>query len=222
MIVAEPADRSPLLRIRGANRATAIAEYFRAQGKNVLLIMDSLTRVAHARREIGLALGEQPTSKGYPPSVVSMIPSLIERTGTGVSGEGSITSFYTVLADGDDANDPVVDTARAILDGHILLSRDQAQMGVYPAVDVPASISRVMGDIIDADHAQAAQYFRRFVSLYMENRDLILMGGYAPGQDQDLDLAVKLWPQLMAHIQQSFAHSADYETSIKTLKELFN
>jgi flagellum-specific ATP synthase len=222
VIVAEPADRSPLLRIRGANRATAIAEYFRAQGKNVLLIMDSLTRVAHARREIGLALGEQPTSKGYPPSVVSMIPSLIERTGTGVGGEGSITSFYTVLADGDDANDPVVDTARAILDGHILLSRDQAQMGVYPAVDVPASISRVMSDITDADHAQAAQYFRRFVSLYMENRDLILMGGYAPGQDQDLDLAVQLWPQLMAHIKQSFTDSADYETSVRALKDLFN
>jgi len=222
VIVAEPADRSPLLRIRGANRATAIAEYFRAQGKNVLLIMDSLTRVAHARREIGLALGEQPTSKGYPPSVVSMIPSLIERTGTGVGGEGSITSFYTVLADGDDANDPVVDTARAILDGHILLSRDQAQMGVYPAVDVPASISRVMSDIADAGHAQAAQYFRRFVSLYMENRDLILMGGYAPGQDQDLDLAVQLWPQLMAHIQQSFTDSADYETSVRALKDLFN
>ena len=123
VIVAEPADRSPLLRIRGANRATAIAEYFRSVGKNVLLIMDSLTRVAHARREIGLALGEQPTSKGYPPSVVSMIPTLVERSGTGVGSEGSITSFYTVLADGDDANDPVVDTARAILDGHILLRK---------------------------------------------------------------------------------------------------
>ncbi|MEK9849196.1 MAG: FliI/YscN family ATPase, partial [Candidatus Puniceispirillum sp.] len=147
VIVAEPADRSPLLRIRGANRATAIAEYFRSKGKNVLLIMDSLTRVAHARREIGLALGEQPTSKGYPPSVVSMIPALVERTGTGIGNEGSITAFYTVLADGDDANDPVVDTARAILDGHILLSREQAQMGIYPAVDLSASISRVMNDI---------------------------------------------------------------------------
>jgi flagellum-specific ATP synthase len=139
-----------------------------------------------------------------------------------VSGEGSITSFYTVLADGDDANDPVVDTARAILDGHILLSRDQAQMGVYPAVDVTASISRVMRDITNEDHAQAAQYFRRFASLYMENKDLILMGGYVPGQDQDLDLAVQLWPQLMAHIQQSFSHSADYETSVRALKDLFN
>ena len=126
--MAEPADRSPLLRIRAANRATAIAEYFRHKGRNVLLIMDSLTRVAHARREIGLALGEQPTLKGYPPSVVSLIPSLIERSGTGLAGQGSITSFYTVLADGDDTNDPVVDTARAILDGHILLSRQQTQL----------------------------------------------------------------------------------------------
>ena len=222
VIVAEPADRSPLLRIRGANRATAIAEYFRAKGKNVLLIMDSLTRVAHARREIGLALGEQPTSKGYPPSVVSMIPALIERTGTGIGSEGSITGFYTVLADGDDANDPVVDTARAILDGHILLSREQAQMGIYPAIDLSASVSRVMNDIAGQNQIQAAQYFRRLISLYMENRDLILMGGYAPGQDQDLDLAVQLWPQLMAHIQQPFDQSAAYDESIQALTSLFN
>jgi len=222
VIVAEPADRSPLLRIRGANRATAIAEYFRSHGKNVLLIMDSLTRVAHARREIGLALGEQPTSKGYPPSVVSMIPSLIERTGNGAGREGSITGFYTVLADGDDTNDPVVDTARAILDGHILLSRQQTQMGIYPAVDITSSVSRVMNDIANGPHIQAAQYFRRLVSLYMENRDLILMGGYAPGQDQDLDLAVQLWPQLMAHIQQPFNESAPYKDSVKALTDLFN
>ena len=222
VIVAEPADRSPLLRIRGANRATAIAEYFRSVGKNVLLIMDSLTRVAHARREIGLALGEQPTSKGYPPSVVSMIPTLVERSGTGVGSEGSITSFYTVLADGDDANDPVVDTARAILDGHILLSREQTQMGIYPAVDVPASVSRVMNDIASQKQLQAAQYFRRLVALYMENRDLILMGGYAPGQDADLDMAVQLWPKLMAHIQQSFNESADAAQSIQALTGLFN
>lgn len=222
VIVAEPADRSPLLRIRGANRATAIAEYFRSIGKNVLLIMDSLTRVAHARREIGLALGEQPTSKGYPPSVVSMIPALVERSGTGIGAEGSITSFYTVLADGDDANDPVVDTARAILDGHILLSREQTQMGIYPAVDVPASVSRVMNDIATTKQLQAAQYFRRLVALYMENRDLILMGGYSPGQDPDLDMAVQLWPQLMAHIQQPFNESADAAQSVQALVELFN
>ena len=216
-IVAVPADRSPLLRIRGAERATAIAEFYRDQGKDVLLIMDSLTRVAHARREIGLALGEQPTAKGYPPSVVSMIPRLIERTGSGAAGQGTITSIYTVLADGDDANDPVVDTARAILDGHILLSRQQAQMGVYPAIDVPSSVSRVMNDIVDAGQSEAARKFRRLVSLYLENRDLILMGGYTPGQDVDLDLAVSLWPQLMELIQQNGSDKAAFGASRNAL-----
>jgi len=221
VIVAEPADRSPLLRIRAAKRATAIAEYFRDQGKNVLLIMDSLTRVAHARREIGLALGEQPTSKGYPPSVVSLIPALVERSGTGLNGQGSITSFYTVLADGDDTNDPVVDTARAILDGHILLSRQQAQMGIYPAVDVPASVSRVMTEIVSPEHIAAGQMFRRLMSLYMENRDLLLMGGYSAGQEPDLDLAVQLWPQLISLIQQPQTELADFESSAAALTGLF-
>ena len=219
-IVAVPADRSPLLRIRGAERATAIAEYYRDQGKDVLLIMDSLTRVAHARREIGLALGEQPTAKGYPPSVVSMIPRLIERTGSGAAGKGTITSIYTVLADGDDPNDPVVDTARAILDGHILLSRQQAQMGIYPAIDVPLSVSRVMNDITDDAQIEAAQKFRRLVSLYLENRDLILMGGYTPGQDPDLDLAVGIWPQLMELIQQNGAEKAEFSASRNALVSL--
>ena len=151
--IAVPADRSPLLRIRGANRATAIAEYFRSKGKNVLLIMDSLTRVAHARREIGLALGELPTSKGYPASVIALISGLIERAGMGsVTEKGSITGIYTVLADGDDTNDPVVDTARAILDGHIVLNRDYANLGIYPAIDVSQSISRVMSDVVNAEH----------------------------------------------------------------------
>ena len=170
MVVAVPADRSPLLN-PGANRATAIAEYFRSKGKNVLLIMDSLTRVAHARREIGLA----PTAKGYPPSVVSMIPKLIERSGPGID-LGSIAAFYTVLADGDDENDPVVDTARAILDGHIILSRQQAQRS-YPAIDVSSSVSRVMNEIIDETHKNM-RVFRKLITLYLENRDLILMGGY--------------------------------------------
>ena len=217
VVVAEPADRSPLLRIRAANRATAIAEYFRAKGKNVLLIMDSLTRVAHARREIGLALGEQPTSKGYPPSVISLIPNLIERSGTGLPGQGSITSFYTVLADGDDTNDPVVDTARAILDGHILLSREQTQMGIYPAVDVPASVSRVMNEIVSEEQKQAATFFRRLVSIYLENRDLIMMGGYSAGQDHDLDMAVQLWPQLMNIISQPYDQKAGFDESVAAL-----
>lgn len=213
IIVAVPADRSPLLRIRGAERATAIAEYFRAQGKKVLLIMDSLTRVAHARREIGLAMGEQPTSKGYPPSVVSMIPRLIERTGTDDRSDGSITAIYTVLADGDDTFDPVVDSARAILDGHIVLSRLQAQMGIYPAVDVSASVSRVMNDITNKGHQDAARRFRRLVSVYMENRDLIYMGGYTPGQDPELDEAVRIWDLLQSHIQQPEHDRADFAES---------
>ena len=221
VVVAEPADRSPLLRIRAANRATAIAEYFRDKGSNVLLIMDSLTRVAHARREIGLALGEQPTSKGYPPSVVSLIPSLIERSGTGLAGQGSITSFYTVLADGDDTNDPVVDTARAILDGHILLSRQQTQLGIYPAVDVPASVSRVMSEIASPHQTDAAIVFRKLISLYLENRDLILMGGYVAGQDPDLDLAVQLWPSLIDHIRQNYDQKASFDESVKALQGLF-
>ena len=218
--MAVPADRSPLLRIRGAERATAIAEYYRDQGRDVLLIMDSLTRVAHARREIGLALGEQPTAKGYPPSVVSMIPRLIERTGSGAAGQGTITSIYTVLADGDDPNDPVVDTARAILDGHILLSRQQAQMGIYPAIDVPMSVNRVMNDIADSAQIGAATKFRRLVSLYLENRDLILMGGYTTGQDPDLDLAVSLWPKLMDFIQQNGADKAEFGASRNALVSL--
>ena len=220
VIVAVPADRSPLLRIRGAERATSIAEYFRDQGKNVLLIMDSLTRVAHARREIGLALGEQPTSKGYPPSVISMIPQLVERSGTGVSGTGSITSFYTVLADGDDTNDPVVDAARAILDGHIVLSREQAQLGIYPAVDLPASISRVAADISADAHTAAVRQFRRLVSLYLENRDLVMMGGYVQGQDADLDVALQMWPQLVDHIMQPETQKADFESSRNALLAL--
>ena len=164
VIVAVPADRSPLLRIQGAKRATTIAEYFRDKGKNVLLITDSLTRVAHAQRELGLALGEQPTSRGYPPSVISMIPNLIERTGTSTNNSGSITSIYTILADGDDTTtDPVVDTARAILDGHIVLSRELAQQGIYPAIDVNQSISRLMTDIVSTPHQKNAQMLRKYL-----------------------------------------------------------
>ena len=216
-IVAVPADRSPLLRIRGANRATAIAEYFREQGKNVLLIMDSLTRVAHAQREIGLGAGEQATSKGYPPSVVSLIPKLIERSGTGKENEGSITAFYTVLADGDDNNDPVVDAARAILDGHIVLSRQQSLMGIYPAIDVPNSISRVMNEITDERQQTAAKEFKKNISIYLENRDLILMGGYSSGQDENLDRAISLWPELVNHISQKDSTGSTYNESKNSL-----
>ena len=219
-VVAVPADRSPLLRIRGAQRATAIAEYYRDQGKNVLLIMDSLTRVAHAQREIGLSLGEQPTSKGYPSSVVSLLPRLIERTGAGEGKAGSITAFYTVLADGDDQNDPVVDISRAILDGHIVLSRTQSQMGVYPAIDVSLSVSRVMNDITSETHQAEARQFKRLVALFLENRDLILMGGYRQGQDAELDRAVQLWPSMMSYIQQQESEQATIATSIEGLSAL--
>lgn len=213
-MVAVPADRSPLLRLRGARRATAIAEHFRAEGKQVLLILDSLTRVAHAQREIGLALGEPPTAKGYPPSVVAMIPRLIERAGPGLPGEGAITAFYTVLADGDDTTaDPVVDSARAILDGHLVLSRRNTQMGIYPAIDLPQSVSRVMGDITDPDHRRAALRLRQLVSLYLDNRDLMLMGGYTAGTDPDLDKAVTLWPKILDLIRQDPHVPADFAAS---------
>ncbi|MCR9148446.1 MAG: FliI/YscN family ATPase [Rhodobacteraceae bacterium] len=220
-IVAVPADRSPLLRIRAARRATALAEHFRDQGKNVLLIMDSLTRVAHAQREIGLALGEAPTSKGYPASVISMIPTLIERAGMGAGAHsGSITGIYTVLADGDDGNDPVVDTARAILDGHVVLSRSIAQMGIYPAIDIPASISRVMNDIVPPQQQAAARKFKRLVSLYNDNRDLMLMGGYIAGQDSDLDEAVSLWPRLVEYVRQDPDARADINESARLLTSI--
>jgi len=217
-----PADRSPLLRMKGANRCTAIAEYFRSKGKNVLLIMDSLTRVAHAKREIGLALGEQPTSKGYPPSVISMIPSLIERTGNGVSNEGSITAFYTVLADSDDHNDPVVDSSRAILDGHIILSREQSQLGIYPAIDIKNSISRIMDDIVSEDQKKLAKHFKKLVSVYQESRDLVLMGGYTKGQDTAIDEAHEMWPKIVDFIKQDQNFKSNFNDSLKDLKSLIS
>ncbi len=217
VIVAVPADKSPLLRIRGAERATSIAEYFRDKGKNVLLIMDSLTRIAHAKREVGLALGEQPTSKGYPPSVISMLPNLIERTGTGIKHGGSITAFYTILADSDDTNDPVVDTARAILDGHIILSREHAQMGIYPAININLSLSRVMNSIVDEKHIKKATYIKKLYSLYLENRDLVLMGGYNKGQNLDIDKAIENWSKICKLITQSENQSSNFEDSLNEL-----
>lgn len=202
-MVAVPADRSPLLRLRGVRRAIAIAEWFRHTGRRVLLIIDSLTRVGHAQREIGLAMGEQPTAKGYPPSVIALIPALLERAGPGLPGEGTITAICTVLADGDDTlSDPVVDSARAILDGHLVLSRSQAQMGIYPAIDVTQSVSRVMADVTDPAHQAAALRFRHMVAAYQTNRDLVMMGGYVSGQDKDLDEAMRLWPEIRALIAQ--------------------
>ena len=218
IIVAVPADKSPLLRIKGAERATSIAEYFRSRGKNVLLIMDSLTRIAHAKREVGLALGEQPTSKGYPPSVISMIPNLIERTGSGEEGQGTITSFYTILADSDDTNDPVVDTARAILDGHIVLSRDFAQQGIYPAIDINQSLSRVMNSIVSSEHQELAEFIKKMYSLYQENKDLILMGGYTQGQNQDIDKSLETWPKICELIKQNYKTKYNFEESVNILR----
>ncbi|KQU61556.1 flagellar protein export ATPase FliI [Sphingomonas sp. Leaf339] len=202
VVVAVPANHSPVLRIRGALRTHAIAEAFRAEGKRVLLIMDSLTRVAHAGREIGLALGEPASARGYPPSAIAMLPNLIERAGADAQGSGSITAIYTVLADGDDGNDPVVDSARSILDGHIVLSRALAERGVYPAIDVGPSVSRVMTDIVGREHVRAARVLRRHLATYEENRDLVLMGAYRPGADPAIDAAIACHPAITDYIRQ--------------------
>jgi flagellum-specific ATP synthase len=179
VVVASPADDSPLLRLRAADLTTRIAEGFREQGKDVLMLMDSLTRYAMAQREIALAIGEPPATKGYPPSVFARLPQLVERAGNADVGQGSITAFYTVLTEGDDQQDPVADSARAILDGHIVLSRRLAEEGHYPAIDIEASISRVMPSVVSPEHFARMQLFRRIYSRYQQNRDLISVGAYA-------------------------------------------
>lgn len=190
VVVAVPADHAPNLRLRAAQYASAIAEYFRGQGKRVMLILDSLTRVAHAARELALLLGEPGAARGYPPSALAAVTKLVERAGNSASSGGAVTGLYTVLADGDDASDPVVDSARAILDGHIVLSRDLAQRGHYPAIDVPASLSRVMADLVDADLAEWARRLRALVAVREDNRDLVMMGAYRAGSDARLDEAL--------------------------------
>jgi flagellum-specific ATP synthase len=174
------------MRMHGASMATAIAEYFRDQGQNVLLIMDSLTRYAQAQREIGLAIGEAPATKGYPPSVFARLPQLVERAGNAGPNSGSITAFYTVLTEGDDQQDPIADAARAILDGHIVLSRRMAEAGQYPAIDVEASISRVMHDIVPTNQLQQARRLKQLLSTYDQHRDLIAIGAYQAGADPPL------------------------------------
>lgn len=213
VVVAVPADHPPLLRLCAAMRATAIAEYFRDQGKRVFLMIDSLTRVAHAQREIGLSLGEPPTMKGYPPSALGLIPRLVERAGADRNTGGSITAIYTVLADGGDHDDPVVDGARAIVDGHIVLSRSLAEQGVYPAIDISKSLSRTMVDVVDEEHLRAAAYFRNLWSNYEENRDLMLMGAYVPGNDAVLDEAIAQRPQMIAYMQQDARQTIDFGIS---------
>jgi flagellum-specific ATP synthase len=221
VVVAVPADHPPVLRLRAAMRATAIAEYFRSQGKRVLLLIDSLTRCAHAQRELGLSLGEPPTMKGYPPSALSMIPRLIERAGADAHSGGSITALYTVLADGDDGDDPIVDTARAIVDGHIILSRSLAEQGVYPAIDVGKSLSRVMTDIVDEEHADAAAALRRLWSVYEENRDLILMGAYKAGSDPVIDEAIARHHEILDFLKQKPKDRIDLAHASAELIERF-
>jgi flagellum-specific ATP synthase len=215
--VAVPGDRSPLLRIRAAQRATAIAEHFRDEGKNVLLIVDSLTRVAHAQRELGLGTGETPTMKGYPTSALAMIPALLERCGNNVASGGSITALYTVLADGDDIDDPVVDAARAIADGHIVLSRSLAEQGVFPAIDIGRSLSRVMADIVAPDHKAAAARVRRLWAIAEENRDLMLMGAYRPGADAVIDEAFEARPYILDFLSQTVGDHEEASIAVARL-----
>ncbi len=222
VVVTTPADCSPLMRIHGAWVATSIAEYFRKQGKSVLLLMDSLTRFAQAQREIGLAIGEPPATKGYPPSVFARLPQLVERAGTGVSGNGSITAFYTVLAEGDDENDPIVDAARAVLDGHIMLSRQIAESGIYPPIDVEASVSRSMNRVTSPEHQQAAKRLREVYSYYTRHRDLLTVGAYQAGSDARLDRAVQLWPDIQEFLAQSMNESVSLEQSVAELTALSN
>jgi len=222
VVVAAPADSSPLMRIHGAMRATSIAEYFRDQGNNVLLLMDSLTRFAQAQREIALAIGEPPATKGYPPSVFARLPQLVERAGNGALNGGSITAFYTVLVEGDDHADPIADAARAILDGHIVLSRQLAETGVYPAIDIEASISRLTPQITTAEHMAMTQNFRGIYSLYQQNRDLISVGAYQPGSDLSIDRAVRMHPQMIDFIGQDMDQSVDFDSSREQLASVLS
>ena len=221
VVVAAPADVSPLMRLQGAAYATSIAEQFRDEGKQVLLIMDSLTRYAMAQREIALAIGEPPVTRGYPPSVFARLPQLVERAGNGPSGGGSITAFYTVLAEGDDQQDPIADSARAILDGHFVLNRTLADAGHYPAIDIEQSISRAMTNLIPADHLERVRRFKQLYSRYQRARDLLAVGAYAPGSDPLLDRAIVLYPQLESFLQQKIDERADAAQSLGALNALF-
>lgn len=221
VVVVTTGDQSPLLRIRAARAVTAIAEAFSAQGKRVLLMMDSLTRVAMAQREIGLAVGEPPTTKGYPPSVFSLLPRLLERCGPQSHGKGSISGLYTCLVDGDDMNDPIPDAARSILDGHIVLSRSLAAKGHFPAIDVTASISRVMTDIIDDEHRQMAMTIRALLGTYQENLDYIQIGSYQPGTNPTLDAAITLMPVIEQYLKQGITERTTAAKAVEGLRAIF-
>jgi len=217
VVVAAPADAPPLLRMQGASYATAIAESFRDRGQHVLLLMDSLTRYAMAQREIALAIGEPPATKGYPPSCFAKLPQLVERSGNGLNGVGSITAFYTVLSEGDDQQDPIADAARAILDGHIVLSRSLAESGHYPAIDVEQSASRVMHNVVSREHFELARRFRSIYSKYMRGRDLVQIGAYVPGSDPALDEAIALHDSMEQFLQQDMYEEATARTVVEDM-----
>jgi flagellum-specific ATP synthase len=220
VVVATPADNPPLMRVHGAWLATAIAEYFRDRGMKVLLLLDSLTRFAQAQREIALAIGEPPATKGYPPSVFARLPQLVERAGNSDRGVGSITAFYTVLVEGDDHNDPIADAARAILDGHIVLSRRLAESGLYPAIDVEGSISRAMHQIATREQQDMAMRLRQVYSTYQQNRDLITVGAYRRGSDPRVDLAIEQWPRIQEFLRQDMYEPVSIERSNEDLLKL--
>ena len=220
VVVAAPADQPPLMRLNGAAYAMSIANYFRDQGKHVLLIMDSLTRYAMAQREVALAIGEPPATKGYPPSVFAKLPQLAERAGNGRSGSGSITAFFTVLMEGDDQQDPIADAARAILDGHIVLSRDLADAGHYPAIDIEASISRAQPDVLNEEALERARRFKYLYSRYMRSRDLLAVGAYVPGADLVLDEGVRLYPGMQGYLMQGMREHATMDDASAGLDEV--
>ncbi len=220
VVIAAPADTSPLMRLRACETSTRIAEYFRDLGYDVLLLMDSLTRYAQAQREIALAVGEPPATKGYPPSVFAKLPRLVERAGNGGEGQGSITAFYTVLTEGDDQQDPIADASRAILDGHIVLSRALADSGHYPAIDIEASISRVAPMVISEAHLEAMRRVKQVYSLYQQNRDLISIGAYSQGSDPRIDNAIRLQPAMNAFLRQGMRDAISFSDCQQMLGQL--
>lgn len=219
VVVVATSDQPALIRIKGALIATAIAEYFRDRGLNVMLMMDSVTRYAMAMREVGLAVGEPPATRGYTPSVFANLPKLLERAGT--SRKGSITAFYTVLVDGDDMNEPIADAVRGILDGHIVLDRSLANKGHYPAIDVLASVSRVMNEIISEEHLQAAELLKRHLAVYRESEDLINIGAYQSGTNADIDQALSYIQAILDFTRQRTNEKIDYQEVISTLINTF-
>lgn len=220
VVVAAPADTSPLMRLKGCETAVTIAEYFRDKGKRVLLLIDSLTRYAMAQREIALAMGEPPATKGYPPSVFARLPALVERAGNGGEKQGSITAFYTVLTEGDDLQDPIADAARAILDGHVVLSRRLSESGHYPAIDIEASVSRVMPQVVDETHLLQARRLRQTYSNYQQNRDLIAIGAYQRGSDPRIDLAIRAEPAINQFLQQGMRETVSFAQTSQQMNSL--